>query len=148
MEKLNKEESVSNEEEAQIEKLWVLLFRDPTKLSKEEINSLLEAKEELHDLLQYKLLAFPDNLRIAERYHKRKEELSKLSTEELKEIDKNIRLDRAAALGSLSDREEEEIGDSNFSEPPIDSTEHIVHELLRERETSESGRIRGQIESV
>jgi len=141
------EKTTKEEKEARLEKLWALLLKDPTKLSREEINSLLEAKDELHDLLGYKYQAFPDNLGRVLRYHKRKEELSKLSTEELKKIDENIRLDRAAAFASISDGEEEEIGDSNFAEPPIDSTEHIVYELLKERETSEIGRSHGKIDS-
>ncbi len=135
------------EKEAQLEKLWLLLLKDPTKISKEEIDSLLKEKEKIHDLLGYKYQAFPDNLGRVLQYHKRKEELSKLSTEELKKIDTDIRLDRTAAFESLSDEEEEEIGDSNFAEPPIDSTEHIVFELLKEREASEIGRSHGKIDS-
>jgi hypothetical protein len=94
----------------------------------------------LGDHLRSILGGFPSSWKRALRHHKRKEELSKLSTEELKAMDRKISGDREAFFRSVNAREEagEDVGDSAFEGPPVDSDEHIVYELLKERETSET----------
>jgi hypothetical protein len=125
--------SLTSEEEDQLEKLWPFLLKNPLSLTEEQLNEILKIKDLLKDCLSSISSRFPFNWESALRHHKRKEELSKLPTEELQKIEKNIRERRAAVLGSINDREEEEIGDSFFALPLIDSDEHIVYELLRER---------------
>jgi hypothetical protein len=124
---------LKSEKEDQLERLWPLLLKDPLSLTEEEINEILKIKEFIGFHLRSISSRFPSDWQMALRHHQRKEELSKLPTEELQKIEKNIRERRVAVLGSLSDREEEEIGDSFFESPPIDSDEHIVYELLKER---------------
>jgi hypothetical protein len=110
-------------------------------LTEEEINDILGAKELLGNHLRSILGGFPSSWERALRHYKRKEKLSKLSIEELKVMDQKISEDREAFFRSVDAREEagEDVGDSAFEGPPIDSDEHIVYELLKERKTSEIG---------
>ena len=126
--------------EAQFGKLWALLPKDPVTLSKDEINRLLKAKEDLKSRLHGISVGFPGDIERALRHHEKKEQLSKLSTEELRKIEQRNREAHAAFSRSIIAREEsgEEIGDSAFEAPSIDSEEHIVFELLKEREAKRS----------
>jgi hypothetical protein len=130
---------LDKEKKAQLERLWPFLLVEPLRLTEEEIKDILGAKELLENHLRSISGGFPSSWERALRHHKKKEELSKLSTEELKAMDREINKDREAFFRSVDAREEagEDVGDSAFEGPPVDSDEHIVYELLKERETSE-----------
>lgn len=124
---------------AQLGELWALLIKDPLTLSDEDLNGLLRSSEELEERLRSLTTAFPENIKIVLRHNNKKRELSKLSTEELEKMNREFGRANAAFFRVIDAREEagEEIGDSAFAPPPIDSEAHIVYELLQERKRQE-----------
>ena len=64
------------------------------------------------------------------RYRRRKQKLNESSTEELKQMWKEISADRSAFLATDVN---DELPDSAYEAPPKESDEHIVYEILQER---------------
>ncbi|MBI1984884.1 MAG: hypothetical protein HYS60_02105 [Candidatus Wildermuthbacteria bacterium] len=116
--------------QADLQELWMLLFQSPGDLDDVQIKRLLGAKEVLYDFLVRRHQQFPGYLVMIQRYRARKRELGELPTERLQELQEEIRKQRKSFYSS---KNEEDIGDSFFESPPIDSDEHILYELLRER---------------
>lgn len=114
----------------QLKDLWMLLFEDPMTLDDNQITSLIEAREELKEAINRVLRKFPHNLETVQNYRARKKELSGLPTEKLIAMKLEITRGRVAYLAS---RDEEDIGDSFFEAPPIDSDERIITDILKER---------------
>ncbi len=115
----------------QLKELWLLFLENPLNLTDEQIAQLLEAKgnKEFEDLL-WRVSRYPFNIKTVQRYRARKEYLAKLSTIELEEIKNGIRESRNAIINATDN---EELSDLFFEPPSIDSDEHIVYEILKER---------------
>lgn len=120
---------MKDKEQINLEKLWSLLILDISELTIEQIEEILAAKKQLREELFNHYSCFPSEWERALRARKRKSELSKLSTEELKKMIEEV----ARFLASLSDADEDDLCDSAFESPPSDSDEHIIHEILQER---------------
>jgi len=118
-------------ERSRLKELWMLLFEKPESLHDEQITSLLEVEEQLRDAIYYVYHWFPQEFRKVQRYRTKKNELSQLSTEELIQKRQVILNRRASVFKRVP---EEEISDSFFESPSIDSDEHILYELLKERD--------------
>lgn len=124
-----------------LRELWGLLFDDPQKLNKGQLTRLLAAQQELEELLRSRSRAFPGFFSSVLQYHQRKEELGQLTTEELEKMLQAIRRTQQAFYASrVGEGTEDDIGDSFFESPPVDSDEHILSELLRERKAPALGR--------
>lgn len=121
------EKKLSREE---LKKLYVLLFDDWMSLPEEKILSLLKAKDQISDEITLISRGFPYVLKQILRYREKKQELNKLSTEELLSMYSRTNKERTAILAADVD---DKLGDSFFEAPSIDSEEHIVYELLKER---------------
>jgi len=113
----------------EFERRWLLLIkRNPTD---EEIAEVLAYSEEIGSSLHSVWSSFPHRWEAVQRYRARKAELSVRPTEELRGIMERFRASRARAI---ADDWADDLDDSFFEAPPIDSDEHIVYELLKERE--------------
>jgi len=118
------------QERNMLKELWMLLFEDPENLNDEQIVCLLEAEKQLRDVICRVYYWFPDETRRVQRYRTKKNELSQLATEELMEKRQGIINQRSSVLSSVPD---EELSDSFFEAPSIDSDENILFEILTER---------------
>ncbi|MFH0712588.1 MAG: hypothetical protein V2A55_01925 [Candidatus Jorgensenbacteria bacterium] len=117
----------------EIERRWSLLIkRYPTD---EEIAELLAHSDEIGSHLHSVWSGFPHRWEAVQRYRARKKELDKVSTEELQAMMERFRASRAQAV---ADDLDDDLDDSFFEAPPIDSDEHIVYELLGEWEKAAS----------
>jgi len=117
------------EKKERFRKMWVLLFEDPETLSDAQIKFLLEEEEELRSLTYSVFVQFPERWKRVENYRNKKKELSRLSKEELKEKMERIMDHRSHILRTVSD---DELSDSFFESPPLDSDENIIYELIKE----------------
>ena len=118
-------------EKGVLEHLFPILMKEPSKLTEEELDMLLEAEEILHrEVARLSRFVCP-GLEKLKRYRARRNELDKLSTHELEEIQLNIGRSKAQALAN--DPNDENLPDLFFEFPPIDSDESIVYVLLLER---------------
>lgn len=120
----------TTDDKSNLKELWMLLFENPRSLDDEQITCLLEAEKELGHVLDHVYHWFPEEFRRLQRYHRKKNELSQLSMEELMERSQGITKQRTSILRSVPD---EELSDSFFEAPSLDSDEHILYEILRER---------------
>jgi hypothetical protein len=120
----------TDKKKLRLKDLWMLLLEDPTTLDDNQITSLIEAKEELRELINRVWRGALNNLERVQNYRSRKKELSGLPTEKLMVMKQEITKGRGAYLAS---RDEEDIGDSFFEVPAIDSDERIIAEILKER---------------
>lgn len=111
--------------------LFSLLLKPREELTDEEITILLTNAPELKDRIFQLWHSFPHAIEEVRRYRTRRSELEKLTTAELKEMSQEINQRRAAYLSA---HDEEDIEDSFFESPPLDSKEHIIYEILRGRE--------------
>ena len=108
-----------------------LLCLETRKLTDEELMEIDKADMELYSFLENRgSLAISGAARLL-RYRSRQKELEKLSTEELEKMRRVHMAQRSSAM--IAD-EYDELPDSFFEAPPIDSDEHIVYQLLEERE--------------
>ena len=118
------------QERNRLKELWMLLFESPENLTDEQIVCLLEAEKQLRDVIYRVYYWFPDEVRRVQKYRTKKNELSQLPTEELMKKRQRIINQRSSVLRSVPD---EELSDSFFESPSIDSDEHILFEILTER---------------
>ncbi|HDZ54596.1 MAG TPA: hypothetical protein ENI19_01140 [Candidatus Nealsonbacteria bacterium] len=118
------------EKKTRLKELWMLLFGNPINLTDPEIERLLESEKELRTILHFTYSGFPHQIERVKKHHAKKKELSELPTEKLVEMKCAIEENRLAVLRSTN---EEELSDSFFEAPPIDSNEHILNEILKER---------------
>ena len=107
-----------------------LLLRDPMDLSGAELSQLLTETDGLADEIHRLWRAFPSRWQEVVRYRARKAELASLSDEQLVAMRQGIRDDRSQVEADDTD---DELPDSFFEPPLLDSDEHIVNELLKER---------------
>ena len=124
MPKLDKEE---------LKELWLLLLlllEDPQSLDDQQIERLVAAREEVGLRISGLYRRFPGNLYAVQRYRRRKTELAEKPTQELEQMLQEIWKRRGSFLRTTPD---EEVSDSFFESPPIDSDESIIEELLEER---------------
>lgn len=124
--------SAEGAEVSRIQKLWLLLLEDFRNLTDEQVDELLVEKKALGERLSWLWNHFPYSLEDVRSYRARKKELDKLSTEQLREIQRRIGESRAAVLRSYGDNDDD-LSDSFFEAPPINSDEHVTYELLKER---------------
>jgi len=107
-----------------------LLLRDPMDLSGAELSQLLTEPVDLADEIHRLWRAFPSRWQEVVRHRARKAELLRLSDDELREGLWRIQTERSRVA---ADDTNDELPDSFFEPPPLDSDEHIIGELLRER---------------
>ena len=107
-----------------------LLLRDPMDLSGAELSQLLTETDGLADEIRELWRAFPSRWQEVVRYRARKAELVSLNDEQLVAMRQGIRDDRSQVEADDTD---DELPDSFFEPPLLDSDEHIVNELLEER---------------
>ena len=115
---------------ARLEELVSLLLKDPISLSDSEIENISASSDELRDFL-YQLRDRVYQVEEVRRYRKQKMELAKCSTNELLEMRRKNNEWRSARI-----REDwnDDLDDSFYEAPSLDSEEHIIYELLKERE--------------
>jgi hypothetical protein len=112
--------------------LWKTLLWDPKDLDDKMIELLLreESQKWITRRINFLYHSFPQYLEQIQSYRAKKREMDKLSTEELLAIRAKIADRRASILKTVPD---EDLGDSFFESPLMDSQEHIVYEILKER---------------
>lgn len=115
-----------------LQELWSLLCLKPMDLTDQQLAQVIEAEDKLGEIARCLEYGFPRDWQRVVRYRARKAELDKLTTEQLREMSDGYRASYAAMIES--DPNDELLPDSAFEPPPIDSDEHIVYELLCERE--------------
>ncbi len=115
---------------SQLHVTWNLLVTENKhSLTDEQIEELLAAKKELLRLTELAKNRLYEDLEELQRYRARKKELQQLPTEELQNRYKEINSARSALAADTYD----ELGDSFFESPHIDSDEHILFEILEEQ---------------
>ena len=124
------------ERQAEIKRLALLCLEDRD-LTDEELDQIIEAEKETSSFLLRCFRFAQTGVAQEKRYRTRWKELDELSTEELK--------DRAGAIASrraniLEADTHDDLDDSLFESPPIDSDEYIICELLKEREERRGSR--------
>jgi len=108
----------------------MLLLTDSDSWSDEQITALLANQEEIGHTLYRLYRSFPHHVEQVQRYRAKKKELSVLPTEELLKREQAISKRRAAII---EEDYADELPDSFYESPPIDSDEHIIYEILKER---------------
>ena len=116
----------------EFERFFTLLLKETVQLTDEELGELVAAKDQLADKLNILDRRVRWGLEEIKRYRARKKELVQRSTEELQKMSQRFCESRAAAIESDDDFYDPG-GDSLYEPPSIDSDEHIVYELLKER---------------
>ena len=112
-----------------LKELWLLLLEDPMSLTDEQIEEFIAADDEIQPVRR-RLVTFPDAYTTVRRYRRRKAELAQLSTEVLRQLNGNYWRDRDSVL---AEDFADDLPDSFFEASRIDSDEHIIQELLKER---------------
>ena len=107
-----------------------LLLGDRMAISEEDIDRLLAQEEELGRELYQLWRSFPWAIKEVKRYRARKAELSTTDTEMLQAQLRHLGARRSRAM---DEDVNDELPDSFFESPPMDSDEHIIPEILRER---------------
>jgi len=107
-----------------------LLLGDRMTISDEDLDRLLDQEEELNRELYQLWRSFPRALKEVKRYRTRKAELSTTDTKMLQARLRHISDARSRAIAEDTN---DELDDSFFGLPPLDSDEHIIPEILRER---------------
>jgi hypothetical protein len=118
------------EEEQERLRQLALLCLETRRLTDEELREIKQHGQELYSYLERRGSFAWHGAEHVLRARARRAELDKLPTEELERGMKGINYDRQAFLASHDD---DDLEDSAFEAPPIDSDEHIVYELLEER---------------
>ena len=120
----------------QLHVLWNLLATDDLNtLTDEHIHELLESKEELRKMTKRAVGRLHEGLEELQRYRARKKELQLLPAEELQTMYRGICSRRGAAIeADVAD----ELPDSFFEPPPIDSDQYILSEMLGERKKAKA----------
>lgn len=108
----------------------VLLTGDWMQIPDEKILALLNAQEPIQKVINRLDRDFPFVLEQILRFRKKKEEIDKLSTVELQAKYRETNRRRAVFIAA---DEDDSLDDSCFEAPRIDSEEHIIYEILRER---------------
>ena len=117
-------------EPEKFKELWLLLREDPLSLDDDQIREIIAGGEELSRRLWNIYMGLPRRYEAVLQSRSRRLELEQLSTEKLKARQKEINCHRSAEQeADWSD----DLPDSFFEAPPIDSDEHIVDEILEER---------------
>ncbi len=93
-------ETLSKEQLAEMWGLLLILHRNSSSLTDEQIQQLLNVQEELKPLVYEVWRGFPYKLEQVQRYRAKKEKLNQLSAEELQRMQQKIRDKRAFALAS------------------------------------------------
>lgn len=127
----------NNNGKSKLGSLWLLFLDDPMKLTSVQIKKLLKAENALR-VARSRVERFPENLIAIQEYRRKKEELSKLSTEELRKLQQKIVGEKRKHSAFFKDlgieRSVNDIKDRALFEPPcIDSDEYIIYEILQER---------------
>ncbi len=125
---------MSQQETAEGKKLReqiLLLLGDPKLLSDEQIAALLANSEALNKALYHLRHSFPFPVEQVRRYRAKKKELSVLPTQQLRAMQERIIARRITAL--KDDPRDEDLPDSFFEPPQIDSDESILFEIIQER---------------
>ena len=123
---------MSYKEEMEKVRQLALLCLETRELMDEEIDQIIRQKEEICRYLDGCNRFASSGAEKVRRYRRRKLQLDKLSTEELKEQMREMNRGRGEIFAA---DENDELDDSFFEAPPIDSDEHIIYELLEERKT-------------
>ena len=118
---------------ANLKELWGLLFEWPSSLTDEQIDAVLDAREELKEKIYIVWSGRLYCIECEKTHRLRKKELGGKTTEELLALRQRIWDERADILRTKPD---EEIGDFFFEPSPTGSDEKILGELLRERGAS------------
>lgn len=119
-----------NKKQARIREL-ALLCLEKRELTDDELREINEKGNEIYSYLSERGGFAIHGAASLLRYRARRAELDKLTTEDLQRRMSGIRGERNAFFASHDD---DDIGDSAFEAPPIDSEAHIVAELLEERQ--------------
>ncbi len=112
--------------------LWKTLLQNPKDLNDSVIETLLQEENAkwIKEKISFLYYSFPNYLKRIQSYRAKKQEMKKLSNEELLAIRAKIADRRAHILRTVPD---EDLGDSFFELPSMDSDENIVYEILEER---------------
>lgn len=125
---------VNSERLKELWSLLLLLVDDPRTLTDAQLEKLNQGADRLDGyataLAHSSIRSRIDELR---RYRVRKAHLAAMSTEELQRMQDGIRRDRAAVMAEEVD---DDLPDSFFEAPALDSDRHIVDELLDERKVA------------
>lgn len=125
------EGSMSYEEEQEkLHQLALLCLEKHEKLTDEELESIANVGGDLRDFFDRCQRFALCGARQLQRYRLRRRQLEQLSTEELELESRKMHEERNRFLARV---DEDELPDSFFGAPPIDSDENILYELLRER---------------
>ncbi|OGG36814.1 hypothetical protein A2110_01265 [Candidatus Jorgensenbacteria bacterium GWA1_54_12] len=114
----------------ELRELWPMLLVGPENLTDKEIARLLENEDMLKDCAYRAWCNFPHGVNAVKRYRARMKELSALSTEKLQAMRESIARERSRTLAADVN---DELDDSFYASPPLDSDEHIIYELLKAR---------------
>lgn len=123
-------ETAASGEKIYLKEIFLLLLKKPSELTDEEIVRLIAVKKQITDELYYLSRMVSYGLEQIQAYRAKKKKLAQFSTEELQEV--HGRLQRAWAT-AVEDDDLDEGPDSLYAPPPIDSDEHVIHEILKER---------------
>jgi hypothetical protein len=99
-----------------------------SKLTDEELNTLVKVSGELGQLFRGMVMYVEEGIPREARYRKRREELEKLETNDLKLLAERITAKRVSLLNST-----DHIDDSFFEAPPLDSDEYVIGVILEKR---------------
>ncbi len=123
----------------QLSALAVLLVtKKPGEMSEEELRQIMDAGDQLGAYLDNRVGRWFVVVRAQLNYRARKAELNKLSTEKLQRIWDDICRDRAAIIRADWD---DDLPDSFYEAPPLDSDHHIIPEILEERRKTDSAAV-------
>ena len=107
-----------------------MLCLESRELTDEELDGIITQKDAI-EIYLFRVSNFASyGAEKEKRYRRRKQQLNKLSTEELERMWNGISVGRLAFLATDVN---DELPDSAYEAPPKESDEHIVYELLEER---------------
>lgn len=129
---MNKEYTMTYEEERREIRRLALLCLEERELTEEELREIIaHGREVASFFLGYARFPGDTALRLL-RYRRRRTEFEKLETGELERMLQQIHRERATVIESYGDNDDD-LDDSFFEAPPIDSDQHILYEILEER---------------
>ena len=121
---------MSYEKEQERIRQLALLCLETRELTDEELDQVIASSKDIWIYLSYRQNFVYTGAERVKRYRLRRAELNKLPTQKLEQMGDEINQERSAILAADFD---DDLPDSFFEAPPINSDEHIVHELLEER---------------
>src|SRR3989344_938572 len=121
---------------AQLHELWNLLAaNDQNTLTDTHIHALLESRQTLLLMTEVAKSRLNKELEQLQKYRAGKKDLQALPIEELQRMHQEVCLCRAVAIeADVAD----ELPDSFFEPPPIDSDQYILSEMLGERKKAKA----------